>query len=155
MAAAQADALAEVGADAVTIDMLASPVFSSIPPRGEELWMTLTPAAPFLCSGSLNPLTPAADSLRSLVFSSRFAMKFSFRFQRGEDGKKRSSKLMLGPQDLCGAFANSDARSHGVAGRHARHSRSVRIGPLPAQGRAEVEWAQYKKRSWWLLPLVL
>src|SRR6266436_7336743 len=125
MAAAQAGALAGMGAEAVAIDMFASPVFSSVPLRGEKLWMSPTAAVSFLCSGSQNSLTPAADSLSSPVFSSRFVMMFSFRFQRGEDGKMRSLKLMLSPQNLCGAFADNDAGSHGVAGRHARHDRSI------------------------------
>jgi hypothetical protein len=74
--------------------------------------MTLTPAAAFLCSGSQNPLTPAADSLRALVFSSRFAMKFSFRFQRGEDGKKRSSKLHDGNSEALQFGLIADTRLH-------------------------------------------
>ena len=32
---------------------------------------------------------------------------------------------MVASQCLCGAFADDDARSHGIAGGHARHDRAI------------------------------
>jgi hypothetical protein len=122
MTAAHEGALAGMSAEAVVYSF-ASLLFSSVPSRGAGAVDDVDRCRVVPLFGLADSFTPAADSLRSLLSTSRFAIMFSFRFPRG--GKIRSLKLMLSPEELCGAFTNNDAGSHSVAGGYAGHDGSI------------------------------